>query len=101
MNKRRLSDETFVELTMAASRALLEKGHSGQQLSDWVLDILELQQERSTLRDRFAEAALAALLPTMGSEALQRHGPEYLLEKTAFTSYKMADAMLKAREVQP
>lgn len=97
MSKRRLTDETLIKLVIAASQALLEKGHPGDLLSDWMLDIGELQQERATLRDRFAEAALAALLPTIDAEALHRHGLEKLLEKAASVSYTTADAMLKAR----
>lgn len=97
MSQRRLSDELLTELVIAASKALLEKGHPGDLLGDWMMDIAELLQERATLRDRFADASLAALLPTIDAEALQRHGLEKLLEKAASVSYKMADAMLKAR----
>ena len=97
MTTRRLSDETFVELVMAASEALREKGHSEEKLSNWMRDTAELLRERTTLRDQFAKAAMTALLPTIQAEAVQTQGLETLLERTATVSYKMAAAMLKAR----
>ena len=97
MNKRRLSDETFVELVMAASEALLEKGKTGGQLSDWVLDIVELLQERATLRDQFAAKAMPACYAEYCTHANAQGYDEDWKVGVALDAYAMADAMLKAR----
>lgn len=96
MSQRRLSDELLTELVTAASKALLEKGHPGDLLGDWMKDIAELLQERATLRDRFAEKAMQGMWAS-DTETWHCSGTPEALALRAHGAYAMADAMLKAR----
>jgi hypothetical protein len=63
-------------------------------------------ERREDLRDRFAVAALTALLshlPAYAAFASQtdKHAEEKAHDKLADEAYRWADAMLKAREQRP
>ena len=66
-------------------------GNSGPVLTETI-------NSGMTLRDYFAAKAMAALITTAGAPCL--NGLDGYEQHTASASYKMADAMLKAREVK-
>jgi len=62
-----------------------------------------INEHREELRDRFAAAALAALLSHMPPSAVfasrsDKHAEDVAHEKLASEAYRWADAMLKARD---
>jgi hypothetical protein len=66
------------------------------------MDVLT-DERRQELRDRFAAAALAALLghpTTSAAFATRTESEEIVHEKLASEAYRWADAMLKVRDAQ-